>query len=81
MNVIKKSQAASLVCTLFLGPLGLLYSSVLGGIVLTIIAVATAGTIIGPILCWPISILAGALSVRSHNKNVDTTVAILGGNR
>lgn len=79
MNVIKKSQVASFVCTLLLGPIGLLYSSIVGGVILSAIAILTAGTIIGPILCWPISILAGVLSVRSHNKNVETTIALLGG--
>ena len=81
MNLTKKSQLTSFLFTLLLGPLGLFYSSMTGGIILCVLAIISAPTIAGPILCWPIAIIAGIGSVSSHNKNVDATILLLGRGR
>ena len=47
------------------------YSSVAGGIVLLLVAIASMGTIIGPVLCWIAAIIWGDHTVRGHNESVD----------
>lgn len=79
MNVIKKSKGVSLLLTLLFGPLGLLYSSKGGAILLTILTVISFPTVIIPVLCWLASMVIGEISVIKHNKNVDATIALLGG--
>jgi len=71
MNLIKKSRTTSFLLTLFLGPLGLLYSSVVGGLILIVIAIASASTIIGPFVCWILAIPIGDHCTLKHNKNID----------
>lgn len=79
MNVIQKNQSTSFLLTIFFGPLGLLYASIGRGLFWTLIAVVFSWTIVVPIACWPIAIIEGYLSVNRHNKNVDKTIALLGG--
>lgn len=71
MNLNKKSQLVSFILTLLFGPIGLLYSTIAGSIGFMLIAFLTAPTVIGPIICWILSILVGAHYVSSHNHNVD----------
>ncbi len=56
---VKKSRGTALLLVLFFGPLGLLYSSVIGGILMIVIAFVlglfTFG--IGAFLTWPVCIL------------------------
>jgi hypothetical protein len=66
----EKSRTLSFFLTLFLGPLGLLYSSVVGGVILIILAVATFPTIIGPLICWILAIAIGDHCAHKHNKSV-----------
>lgn len=77
MNLTKKSATTVFFLTLFLGPLGLLYSSVVGAIILGVLAVVTAPSVLGPIVCWVLSIPIGMYCVYDHNDNVDKTVRIL----
>lgn len=42
MNLNENSRTASFFLTFFLGPLGLLYSSVVGGVILIVMAIASA---------------------------------------
>jgi ABC-type transport system involved in multi-copper enzyme maturation permease subunit len=71
MNINKKSRVTSLILTLLLGPLGLLYSSVFGGIVLLLIAILSAPTLIGPFVCWFLAIIIGDSATHKHNKGVE----------
>lgn len=71
MNLNPKSRLVSFLLTLFLGPLGLFYSSVAGALVLVIIAVATAASVIGPVVCWVLAIAIGDHCTHKHNKNID----------
>lgn len=64
-----KSQGISFILTFLFGPLGLFYSTVLGGIIMLIlgiiITVVTLG--MGAILVWLVCIVWGAIAVSSYN--------------
>jgi hypothetical protein len=81
MNIEKKSRVTSFILTLLLGPLGLLYSSVVAGIILIVLALFSAPTLIGPVVCWILSICIGDQCTYNHNKNVDQFVRLISANR
>ena len=66
----QKSTGVALALTFFFGPLGLLYASVPGGIIMLVLTVVvgifTLG--IGAILGWIISMIWAVVAVNSHNK-------------
>lgn len=68
----QKSVGLSLLLTFFFGPLGLLYSTVTGGIVMflgsAVIALFTAG--IGLLFTWPVCMVWGVISVNNYNKGL-----------
>ncbi len=70
MNLNEKSRGASFILTLLFGPLGLLYSSIAGGVILIVIAITTAATIIGPLICWFLAIIIGDHYTHKHNKSI-----------
>lgn len=72
----RKSMLAALVLTLFLGPVGLFYASVVGGVLMTVLffislllSLVTLG-LLGflPLFLWFGSMLWAALAVDSLNK-------------
>ena len=67
-----KSVGISLILTILFGPLGMLYSTVSGGIIMLILAVIigffTLG--FGVAIVWPISIVWGAVAVSSSNQKI-----------
>ena len=67
-----KSVGISVLLTLIFGPLGMLYSTVMGAIIMMIIsaiaAVLTFG--FGLFVTWPICVVWGALAASSHNKSL-----------
>lgn len=67
-----KSVGLALVLSGLFGPLGMLYSTILGAVImflLNIVAIfITLG--IGLILTWPIGIVWAGLAARSHNKKL-----------
>jgi uncharacterized OB-fold protein len=71
-NIVRdsKSRGVSFILTLLAGPLGLIYANATWGIVLTVIAIATSPTIVGPVVIWFISILAGDSMVHKHNQSL-----------
>ncbi|MGB8151145.1 MAG: hypothetical protein WA304_04425 [Candidatus Cybelea sp.] len=64
-----KSVALALVLTFFFGPLGLLYSSVLGGIIMLVVSVALAAVTFGVslFLTWPICMVWSAIAASNYN--------------
>lgn len=72
----KKSLGLALLLALFFGPLGLLYASILGGIVMflvnLIIAIPTLG--VGLLLTWPLTVLWAFLAINKHNGAIDRQV-------
>lgn len=71
MNLNPKSRLVSFLLTLLFGPLGLAYSSIAGALVLAVVAVATAASIVGPIVCWVLAIAIGDHCTYKHNKNIE----------
>lgn len=67
-----KSQMAGFILTLLLGPLGLFYSSWVAALILCVIAIASAASIIGPVICWLLAILISFFSVSKHNEKIKT---------
>lgn len=64
-----KSVGLALVLTFFFGPLGLLYSSVLGGIIMLVVSVTLAAVTFGVslFLTWPICMIWGAIAASNQN--------------
>lgn len=77
MNVTPKSRGTAVVLAILLGPLGLLYASVVGGVILCVIAVVTAPTVIGPAACWLISILVADHAAAKHNKALENFIGAI----
>jgi len=72
VNAAKKSLVASILLTLFFGPLGLLYSSVSGGIIMIIVSILlsifTLG--LGLLASFPICIIWGIIATNAHNSKL-----------
>ncbi|WP_412497255.1 hypothetical protein [Vibrio fluvialis] len=78
MNLNPKSRLVSFCLTLLFGPLGLLYSSVIASLVLIVIAVLSASTVIGPVVCWVLAIAIGDHCSYKHNKNIQEIKNLVG---
>lgn len=71
-----KSMVVSVLLTLFFGPLGLFYSSVMGGVVMLILSLVVAfvtvgmGLIVTQIMC----VIWGAVSISAYNKKLVAVV-------
>lgn len=67
-----KSVGAALALTFFLGPLGLFYSSVVGGVVMLIASVVFASFTFGVSLfiTWPICMIWGAIAASNYNATL-----------
>nr|VFJ66140.1 MAG: hypothetical protein BECKDK2373B_GA0170837_11613 [Candidatus Kentron sp. DK] len=67
-----KNMGISLILTILFGPLGMLYSTIPGGIIMMILSlivgILTAGA--GLPITWLISIIWGAMAVSRWNKNL-----------
>ena len=68
-----KSQGLGFLLTFVFGPLGLLYSSMIGAVILIpiaiLIALFTIG--VGAFLLWPICWIVSFVGIMNHNKRVD----------
>lgn len=67
-----KSVGIAILLTVLFGPLGMLYSTVVGGLIMLVVtpifAFITLG--FGLLLTWPICIVWAALAVSSHNSKL-----------
>jgi len=72
----KKSMGVGLLLTLLFGPLGMIYATVIGAIVMFIVsliaAFATLG--IGLLITWPIQLIWTYLSIKIKNDSIDRKV-------
>lgn len=68
-----KSVAVALVLTFLFGPLGLLYVTVLGGVLMTLLAIVVAIFTLGfgLILLWPITMVWGAVVAGQQHQKYD----------
>ena len=68
----EKSVAASILLSFFFGPLGMLYSTVTGALIMFVVGgfftVITLG--LGGLLVWPGGVLWAALAANAHNQRV-----------
>lgn len=69
----KKSVAAALLLTFFFGPIGLMYATVIGGLLFTVVSVFAAFATFGLSLAitWPLSMVWAAIAVNRHNDTAD----------
>lgn len=73
----QKSRATSFVLTFLLGPLGLLYASWVAAVILAVIAIATAATVVGPVICWILAMIIGDSATRKHNRGIEEFKALM----
>lgn len=70
-----KSQGLGLLLTFLLGPIGLLYATTLGGLILApldfVIGIFTFG--IGALVTWPLAILWSIIAISLHNHKLNET--------
>ncbi|MGA9117464.1 MAG: hypothetical protein WB626_11865 [Bacteroidota bacterium] len=73
---VGKSVGVSLLLTFLFGPLGMFYSTVVGGIVMLILCIVvfffTMG--FGLIVLWPICMIWGAVAVGRRNQELARTL-------
>jgi hypothetical protein len=75
-----KSVAGALILAIVFGPIGLYYSSLIGGVVMTLFGLVAAGMVVNqktPLpMCtvWLISIVWAMTSIRWYNKQLWQTV-------
>lgn len=67
-----KSVGVAIILTVLFGPLGMFYSTVWGGIIMSIltliVGIVTVG--LGLIVIWPIVVIWGAVAANSYNKKL-----------
>ena len=67
-----KSMAVAILLALFFGPLGMLYSTVMGGVIMIVISLVvgifTLG--FGLFITWPICVIWAAVATNSYNKKM-----------
>lgn len=67
-----KSMAVAIILAILFGPLGMLYSTVMGGVIMIVISllagIFTLG--FGLFITWPICVIWSAVATNSHNKKV-----------
>lgn len=67
-----KSVGVGLLLTFFFGPLGLFYSSTVGGIVMLLVSIFFGGATMGAglLLTWPACMIWGAIAASNHNSAI-----------
>jgi len=72
VTVSTKNPGVAILLTILFGPIGMLYSTILGAIVMFIVSVLVALVTIGfgLILTWPICVLWAALAAVSYNRKI-----------
>lgn len=67
-----KSVGISLILTFLFGPLGMLYSTVVGGLIMMVVSIAVGVCTLGfgLLITWPICVIWGALAVTSYNAKL-----------
>jgi hypothetical protein len=67
-----KNVGVAILLTVLFGPLGMLYSTIVGAIVMLVITLVVGALTlgIGLLLTWPLCIIWGALAASSYNKKL-----------
>ena len=66
----QKSVGTALLLTILFGPLGLLYVSVAGGLVLSLLSVLLFWTVIVPVICWIAAVIWAAVGIKNQQPIV-----------
>jgi len=76
VNQPRKSVIVALLLTLLFGPLGMLYSTVTGGIVMLVLTFILTPLTYGMslLLTWPICMIWGGVAAARSGKSTTTTV-------
>lgn len=76
-----KSVPLAAVLAFFFGPLGMLYATVLGALIMFLVNIAVAIITLGfgLLLTWPICVLWAAIAASNHNQRL--SAAVLRGGR
>lgn len=72
----RKSIGVAFLLTFFFGPFGMLYSTVVGGIIM-LIASVVVGLVtfgFGVFITWPICIIWGMIAADNHNKRISNRI-------
>ena len=75
--MMHKSRGTSLILTILFGPLGLLYSTIAGAAILTLLAVISAATVVGPLVCWVLAIAIGDHATYKYNAGINEWYRII----
>ncbi|WP_404384891.1 hypothetical protein [Caenispirillum salinarum] len=69
----KKSMGMALLLTLLFGPLGMIYATILGSIIMLVVTLAVGAFTLGfgLLITWPICLLWTAMAVSGRNKSID----------
>jgi hypothetical protein len=69
-----KSYAIAIVLTILFGPLGMLYSTVFGALVMIVVSALVAAVTfgIGLVFTWPVSIAWAVAAVYFHNEKIES---------
>lgn len=67
-----KSVGIAILLTLLLGPIGMLYSTIWGALVMSVLFVCVGFVTLGLglVVLWPMAILWAALAAHGHNKRI-----------
>lgn len=73
-----KSTGVAFILAFLLGPLGLLYATITGGIVMFLISCVMFFLlpVVGPIICWVVCIIWALMAVNNTNSNTTSGVTI-----
>ena len=68
----EKSMGVTILLTILFGPLGMLYSTITGAIVMIIVNVVVAIVTLGfgLLITWPVCIIWAAVATNKYNKNL-----------
>lgn len=68
----EKSLLLAFILTFFLGPIGLFYASVIGGVLMTLLAIGVAAVTfgIGALAVWPLCWIWAIGATSAHNSRV-----------
>jgi hypothetical protein len=70
--MLKKSRPTAIILALLLGPLGLCYASVLGGVIMFVLALVTLPMApVSTVVVWLLCVLIADSAAHGHNKRVD----------
>mgnify|MGYP006279117359 CR=1 FL=1 len=62
-----KSMILALLLAVFLGPIGLIYATPVGGVILLLVTIFGWPTVVAPIGAWILSIIIAPIAVIRHN--------------